>query len=176
MVKYVMKVDLVGRSYDVGDNVKLGLPMTFTVTLMSWRIMEHGKQMATSGELGHAMDAIKWDANTDHYCWQRPEDMTTSRNAYRIDQNNLGSDFARETAATMATAPSCSAATILLTPESSLLMLSRSDCDSLLFDFADKYRGKYESNQYYLDYQGGNGDALGGTGWSMTEFGWDDNC
>ncbi|MFS7942004.1 putative cellulase [Helianthus anomalus] len=60
MVKYVMKVDLVGRSYDVRDNVKLGLPMTFTVTLMSWRIMEHGKQMATSGELGHAMDAIKW--------------------------------------------------------------------------------------------------------------------
>ncbi|MFS7942005.1 putative cellulase [Helianthus anomalus] len=61
------------------------------------------------------------DANTDHYCWQRPEDMTTSRNAYRIDQNNPGSDFARETAATMATAPSCSAATILLTPESSLI-------------------------------------------------------
>ncbi|KAI3814305.1 hypothetical protein L1987_19056 [Smallanthus sonchifolius] len=32
--------------------------------------------------------------NTDHYCWQRLEDMTTSRNTYKIDQNNCGSDLA----------------------------------------------------------------------------------
>ena len=32
---------------------------------------------------------------------------------------------------------------------------------------------KATSNKYYLDYLGRNGDALGGTGWSMTEFGWD---
>ena len=44
------------------------------------------------------------DGNTDHYCWQRPEDMTTSRYAYRIDQNNPGSDLAGETAAAMAAA------------------------------------------------------------------------
>ncbi|KAJ6703458.1 ENDO-14-BETA-GLUCANASE [Salix viminalis] len=74
----------------------------------------------------------------------------------------------------------------------------------MLFDFADKYRGKYDSsisvvqkyyrsvsgyndellwaaawlyqatnNQYYLDYLGNNGDSMGGTGWGMTEFGWD---
>lgn len=28
-------------------------------------------------------------------------------------------------------------------------------------------------NQYYLDYLGKNGDSMGGTGWGMTEFGWD---
>ncbi|KAJ8485932.1 hypothetical protein OPV22_018417 [Ensete ventricosum] len=28
------------------------------------------------------------DGNTDHFCWQRPEDMTTSRLAYRIDVNH----------------------------------------------------------------------------------------
>ncbi|GMP96633.1 hypothetical protein CsSME_00045179 [Camellia sinensis var. sinensis] len=73
-----------------------------------------------------------------------------------------------------------------------------------LFEFANKYRGKYDSsitvaqkyyrsvsgyadellwaaawlykatnNQYYLSYLGNNGDSLGGTGWAMTEFGWD---
>ncbi|KAE8710810.1 Endoglucanase 1 [Hibiscus syriacus] len=73
-----------------------------------------------------------------------------------------------------------------------------------LFEFADKYRGKYDSsitvaqkyyrsvsgyndellwaaawlyqasnNEYYLNYLGKNGDSMGGTGWAMTEFGWD---
>ena len=44
------------------------------------------------------------DGDTDHYCWQRPEDMTTSRQAYKVDENNPGSDLAGETAAAMAAA------------------------------------------------------------------------
>lgn len=44
------------------------------------------------------------DGNTDHYCWQRPEDMTTDRRAYRIDPSNPGSDLAGEGAAAMAAA------------------------------------------------------------------------
>lgn len=44
------------------------------------------------------------DGNSDHYCWQRPEDMTTDRRAYRIDPSNPGSDLAGETAAAMAAA------------------------------------------------------------------------
>lgn len=44
------------------------------------------------------------DGNTDHYCWQRPEDMTTSRAAYRVDPSHPGSDLAGETAAAMAAA------------------------------------------------------------------------
>ncbi|KAL3499229.1 hypothetical protein ACH5RR_038322 [Cinchona calisaya] len=211
-------VDLVGGYYDAGDNVKFGLPMAFTVTVMAWGIIEYGTQMAASGELGHAMDAVKWgtdyfikahsqpnvlygevgDGNTDHYCWQRPEDMTTSRTAYKIDPTNPGSDLAGETAAAMA------AASIVFrryNPAYSNELLNHA---SQLFEFADKYRGKYDSsitvaqkyyrsvsgyddellwaaawlykatnNQYYLDYLGNNGDALGGTGWAMTEFSWD---
>lgn len=211
-------VDLIGGYYDAGDNVKFGLPMAFTVTMMSWSIIEYGKQMAASGELGHAMDAVKWgtdyfikahpqpyvlygevgDGNTDHYCWQRPEDMTTDRRAYKIDPSNPGSDLAGETAAAMA------AASIVFrhsNPAYSSELLRHA---YQLFDFADKYRGKYDSsitvaqkyyrsisgyndellwaaawlyqasgNHYYLDYLGRNGDAMGGTGWGMTEFGWD---
>lgn len=211
-------VDLVGGYYDAGDNVKFGLPMAFTVTMLSWSIIEYGKQMAASGELGHAMEAVKWgtdyfikahpqpnvlygevgDGNTDHYCWQRPEDMTTDRHAYKIDPSNPGSDLAGETAAAMA------AASIIFrrsNPAYSAELLRHA---YQLFDFADKYRGKYDSsitvaqkyyrsisgyndellwaaawlyqasnNQYYLNYLGRNGDSMGGTGWSMTEFGWD---
>ncbi|KAL2543741.1 Endoglucanase 6 [Forsythia ovata] len=211
-------VDLVGGYYDAGDNVKFGLPMAFTITMMSWSIIEYGKQMASSGELGHAIASVKWgtdylikshpqpyvlygevgDGNTDHYCWQRPEDMTTSRGAYRIDPSHPGSDLAGETAAAMA------AASIVFrryNPSYSAELLKHAH---QLFDFANKYRGKYDSsitvaqkyyrsvsgyadellwaaawlykatnNEYYLNYLGNNGNALGGTGWAMTEFGWD---
>lgn len=44
------------------------------------------------------------DGETDHLCWQRPEDMTTSRRAYKVDEDNPGSEVAAETAAAMAAA------------------------------------------------------------------------
>ncbi|XP_056174192.1 endoglucanase 19-like isoform X2 [Syzygium oleosum] len=211
-------VDLVGGYYDAGDNVKFGLPMAFTVTMMSWSILEYGKQMAKSGELGHAMEAVKWgtdyfikahphpyvlygevgDGNSDHYCWQRPEDMTTDRRAYRIDPSNPGSDLAGETAAAMA------AASLVFRRHDPAYSAELLHHAQQLFEFADKYRGKYDgsitlaqkyyrsvsgyndellwaaawlfratNNQYYLEYLGKNGDSLGGTGWAMTEFSWD---
>ncbi|KAL8150386.1 hypothetical protein V2J09_020194 [Rumex salicifolius] len=211
-------VDLVGGYYDAGDNVKFGLPMAFTVTMMSWSLIEYGKQVSAMGELGNALEAIKWgtdyfikahpephvlygevgDGNTDHYCWQRPEDMTTDRTAYKIDPSRPGSDLAGETAAAMA------AASIVFrryNPTYSATLLSHA---RQLFEFADKYRGKYDSSitvaqkyyqsvsgyydellwaaawlykatneNYYLNYLGANAESMGGTGWAMTEFGWD---
>lgn len=44
------------------------------------------------------------DGDSDHLCWQRPEDMTTSRQAYAISPDRPGSDLAGETAAAMAAA------------------------------------------------------------------------
>ncbi|KAI3774644.1 hypothetical protein L1987_49203 [Smallanthus sonchifolius] len=49
-----------GGYYDERDNVKFRLLVEFTVTMISWSVIEYRKQMATSGELGHAMDAVKW--------------------------------------------------------------------------------------------------------------------
>ncbi|XP_057966769.1 endoglucanase 6 [Malania oleifera] len=211
-------VDLVGGYYDAGDNVKFGLPMAFTVTMMSWSIVEYGRQMASSGELGHAMDAVKWgtdylikahpepyvlygevgDGNTDHYCWQRPEDMTTNRKAYKIDPSNPGSDLAGETAAAMA------AASMVFRHSNPAYANELLVHAHQLFEFADKFRGKYDSSitvaqkyyksvsgyadellwaaawlyqatndGYYLSYLANNADSLGGTGWDMNEFGWD---
>ena len=44
------------------------------------------------------------DARSDHTCWERPEDMDTPRNVYKIEKNNPGSDVAAETAAALAAA------------------------------------------------------------------------
>lgn len=44
------------------------------------------------------------DAKKDHACWERPEDMDTPRNVYKIDKNTPGSEVAAETAAALAAA------------------------------------------------------------------------
>ena len=58
-------MDLVGGYYDAGDHVKFGLPMAFTVTMLSWSVIEFRDQIANAGELERALEAIKW--GTD-YC------------------------------------------------------------------------------------------------------------
>lgn len=44
------------------------------------------------------------EANKDHSCWERPEDMDTPRSVFKIDKNTPGSDVAAETAAALASA------------------------------------------------------------------------
>lgn len=211
-------VDLVGGYHDAGDHVKFGLPMAFTVTMLSWSVIEYGDSLASTGELSHALEAIKWgtdyfikahtspnvlwaevgDGDTDHYCWQRPEDMTTSRRAFKIDENNPGSDIAGETAAAMAAASIVFRST---NPHYSHLLLHHAQ---QLFEFGDKYRGKYDEslkvvksyyasvsgymdellwgatwlyratdNEHYMSYVVDMAHQLGGLSWAMSEFSWD---
>lgn len=118
------QVDLVGGYYDAGDNVKFGFPMAFTVTMLSWSVVQFRHQLEAQKELSNALNAVKWgtdylikahpepnvlygqvgDGQSDHACWQRPEDMTTPRTAYRIDEQHPGSDLAGESAAAFAAA------------------------------------------------------------------------
>ena len=61
---------MVRKYYDVGDNVKFGLPIAFTTTMMSQSIVEYGGQMSANGELGHAMEVVKW--GTDYLIKAHP--------------------------------------------------------------------------------------------------------
>ena len=61
---------MVGGYYDAGDNVKFGLPMAFTVTMLSWGVIEYGEQIAAAGEYIHALEAIKW--GTDYFIKAHP--------------------------------------------------------------------------------------------------------
>ncbi|KAJ4803775.1 Endoglucanase [Rhynchospora pubera] len=177
-------VDLVGGYYDAGDNVKFGLPMAFTTTMLAWSVLEFGRLM--QGELNNAKAAVRWgsdyllkaatatpntlyvqvaDPNQDHSCWERPEDMDTPRNVYKITSQNPGSDVAAETAAALAAAS---------------LVFKRSDpaySSKLLhaamrvFDFANRYRGSYSDSlssvvcPFYCSYSGYHDELLWGASW-----------
>lgn len=115
-------MDLTGGYYDAGDNVKFNFPMAFTITVLSWSVIEFGKFMGS--DLQYAVDAIRWGADYllkstnrpdtiialvgdpfgDHNCWQRPEDMDTPRTAYQVNATYPGSDLSAEIAAALASA------------------------------------------------------------------------
>ncbi|KAF8703203.1 hypothetical protein HU200_031991 [Digitaria exilis] len=116
-------VDLTGGYYDAGDNVKFGFPMAFSMTMLSWSVLEHGGKMKERVHDGRA--AVRWgadyllkaatqnpgtlyvgvgDPDADHRCWERPEDMDTPRTVYSVSASAPGSDVAGETAAAVAAA------------------------------------------------------------------------
>ncbi|XP_065866470.1 endoglucanase 5 [Euphorbia lathyris] len=214
---FLQGVNLVGGYYDAGDHVKFGLPMAFTVTMLAWGAVDFRKEITQLDQMSHTLWAIRWgtdyfikahpqpnllwaqvgDGDSDHYCWERAEDMTTSRTAYKIDENHPGSDLAAETAAALA------ASAIAFKPYNSTyssLLLSHS---KQLFSFADRFRGLYDDSvqnakqfytssgysdellwaaawlyratneEYYLKYVIDNAVYMGGTGWAVKEFSWD---
>lgn len=134
----------------------------------------------------------------DHYCWMRPENMTTLRTPYSVDASHPGSDLVGEVVAAMA------ASAIVfrdVTDYSERLVKHATE----LFDFAATYRGLYSEsmpaakgyyssssgfedellwasvwmfratgNSSYLEFAvGANSSSLGGQTVSMQEFSWD---
>ncbi|KAL2329369.1 hypothetical protein Fmac_022796 [Flemingia macrophylla] len=114
-------INMVGGYYDAGDNVKFNFPMAFSTTMLGWSVIEFGDSMGS--ELAHALEAIRWgtdyflkatgsvpdivvaqvgDPNSDHICWERPEDMDTRRTSYFVTQQKPGSELAAEIAAALA--------------------------------------------------------------------------
>ena len=60
---YYTCFDLVGGYYDAGDHVKFGFPMAYTVTMLSWGVLEFEKEMVAADQLNRALDAIRWGTN-----------------------------------------------------------------------------------------------------------------
>ncbi|MBA0582451.1 hypothetical protein Gorai_024598, partial [Gossypium raimondii] len=132
-------MDLLGGYYDAGDNVKFNFPMAFSTTMLAWSVIEFGQFMGP--DLQHALDSIRSGADyllkstdlpgkvtaavgnpiADHNCWERPEDMDTPRTSYVVNQTHPGSEVSAETAAALA-------------------------ASSLVFEFADKFRGNYKDS------------------------------
>lgn len=176
-------VDLSGGYYDAGDNIKFGFPMAFTATMLSWSIIDFGRNMGP--DLRYAVRAVKWvtdyllkatsvpgvmyvqvgDPISDHNCWERPEDMDTLRTVYKIDRAHPGSDVAGETVAALA------AASIVFrsrNPAYSRHLLNRA---INVFKFADNYRGAYSNSlrsgvcPFYCDNNGYQDELLWGAAW-----------
>ncbi|KAK4340909.1 hypothetical protein RND71_039410 [Anisodus tanguticus] len=52
--------DLVGGFYDAGNNIKFSFTTAYTVTLLSWTMIEYHDKYEDIGELDHVKDIIKW--------------------------------------------------------------------------------------------------------------------
>ncbi|KAK8937561.1 Endoglucanase 12 [Platanthera guangdongensis] len=126
-----LKHGLVGGYYDAGDNIKFNFPMAFSMSLLSWSVVEYSNKYRDLGEYDHIRDIIKWGTDyllltfnssaatidkiyvqvgaakngsttaDDHYCWQRPEDMSYPRPVIAVTS---GPDIAGEVAAALASA------------------------------------------------------------------------
>lgn len=173
-------VDLVGGYYDAGDNVKYGLPMAFTVTMLAWGALHYGNELAAAGELDNVRDAIRWgtdyfikassidnelwvqvgDPYADHSCWQNPEIMDTPRSLYKIDPSTPGTEIAAETAAALAAS---SIVFVAIDNPYSLFLLDRAKS---LFDFADQYRGTYDGEcPFYCSFSGYDDELAWAASW-----------
>ena len=152
--------DLTGGWYEAGNNMKFNFPKAASVTFLTWGILEFEEGYKKAGQLGWALEQIKWetdyilkasahakdnflwaqvgDPDIDFKWWGRPEDMTMSRPAFYIDKTNPGSDLAGEFAAALA------AASIMFKRHG-----KKSYADKLLssakscYAFAEKYQGYY---------------------------------
>ncbi|GAB4842798.1 hypothetical protein Ancab_012776 [Ancistrocladus abbreviatus] len=217
MLAWKWQVDLVGGYYDAGDHVKFGLPMAFSVTMLAWAAVDFRSEIVAANQMEHTLQAIQWgtdyftkahsdlhvlwaqvgDGESDHCCWERAEDMTTPRTAYRLDSSNPGSDLAGETAAALA------AASLAFQPYNSSYSIQLLFHAKQLFSFADTFRGQYDDsipaaksfypssgymdellwaaawlyratgNNYYLQYAVDNAVSMGGTGCAVRMFSWD---
>ncbi|KAJ1271724.1 hypothetical protein BS78_06G148000 [Paspalum vaginatum] len=126
-----VKGGLVGGYYDAGDNIKFHFPMAFSMTLLSWSVIEYSAKYKAVGEYDHVRELIKWgtdyllrtfnsSASTighvyaqvggakikgktpdDHYCWNRPEDMAYPRPSLSVSS---APDLGGEIAAALAAA------------------------------------------------------------------------
>ncbi|XP_057950903.1 endoglucanase 4-like [Malania oleifera] len=166
-------VDLVGGYYDAGDNVKFNFPMAFTTTMLAWSVLEFGQFMGT--DLQHAMEAIKWATDyflkatshpdqvyvqvgepySDHSCWERPEDMDTSRASYSVNGQRPGSEVSAEIAAALA------ASSMVFKRYNSTYAALLQKRAASVFKFADKFRGSYSDGSlhpavcpFYCDFNG----------------------
>lgn len=122
-------VDLEGGYYDAGDNIKFHFPAAYTLTILSWSVIEYSAKYEAAGELDHVKDLIKWGTDymlktfnksapsidtlyaqvgvatgsgeNDHSCWERPEDMDYPR---PVAQCGRCSDLVSEMAAALSAA------------------------------------------------------------------------
>ncbi|XP_010431848.1 PREDICTED: endoglucanase 23 [Camelina sativa] len=190
-----LNTNLVGGYYDAGDNVKFHFPMAFTATMLAWSAIDFGSYMSPN-DRGHNLVSLKWatdyllktvsqlpnrifvqvgEAQPDHDCWERPEDMDTPRTAFALDASYPASDLAGEITAALAAA---SIAFKQSNPRYSKILLDKA---IQTFKYADSRRGSYTDNPgvnkavcpFYCSVNGYKDELLWGAAWLRRATGLD---
>ena len=176
--------DLTGGYYDAGDHVKFGLPMTSSMTMLAWSVVEYEHGYQATGQLEHIRNAIKWGtawiikAHTapnefwaqvgtgalDHAAWVPAEVMRMARPSHKIDAQNPGTEVATEAAAALASA---SIVFRESDPAYADLLVQHA---TQLYDFGDQYRGKYSDSvtdaaTFYNSFSGYEDELVWGAVW-----------
>ncbi|XP_023545601.1 endoglucanase 7 [Cucurbita pepo subsp. pepo] len=125
------KGGLVGGYYDSGENSKSNFPMAYSMTMLSWSLVEYSHKYKAINEYDHVRDLIKWGTDyllltfnssstkitqiysqvggsqngsqipDDTTCWQKPEQMGYNRPTQTTFQ---GPDLAGEMSAALSAA------------------------------------------------------------------------
>jgi endoglucanase len=150
-------VDLTGGWHDAGDHVKFNFPMAATATLLALGAIEYPGAYEKSGQMIFLRHHLRWVADyfvkchvatnvlygqvghgdDDHKWWGAAEVMQMARPAFKIDATAPGSDLAGETAAALA------AISLVFKPIDAAYAAHLVQHARQIYDFADKYRGKY---------------------------------
>ena len=166
-------LDLTGGWFDAGDNVKFNLPMAYSASMLGWSLYEDKDAYEESGQLGYALDNLRWanayfikchpedevyyyqvgDGNADHGWWGPAEcvEYQMNRPSYCVTSSAPGSAVTGETAASLAI---CSILFEDVDPSFSAQCLEHAKS---LYAFADKYKsddGYTAANGFYNSWSG----------------------
>lgn len=77
---------LVGGFYDSGSNIKFSFTTAYTVTLLSWSVIEYSPKYAAISELEHVKDIIKWGSD---YLLKLLQSNSSSDSGYLFSQASV---------------------------------------------------------------------------------------
>jgi len=177
-------LDLSGGFHDAGDHVKFVLPMASSLSLLAWGGIEYETAYDKTMQWNALLDVIRWgtdwlikahpsdnvfyaqvgNGGLDHSYWGPAETMTMARPTYAVTTAKPGSDVSAEAAAAMA-----SASILFRSSDAAYANLLLAHARKL-FDFADRYRGKYsdaipDAANFYNSFSGYADELVWAAAW-----------
>jgi endoglucanase len=176
--------DLTGGWYDAGDHVKFGFPMAYTATMLGWSVLDYKAGYEKSGQYTIIKNNLRFvydyfikchtapnefygqvgNGGEDHRFWGAPEIMQMKRPSYKIDATKPGTDLSMETASALAIG------SMIFAQEDPTYSANLLKHAKELYDFGDKYRGKYsdaitDASEFYKSWSGFNDELVWGGLW-----------
>jgi len=165
-------LDLTGGWVDAGDNIKFGITNAYSSSLLAFGAIQYKDAYEKSGQMKWLQNQLKWINDyfikchsapnvfwtqvgmtaSDHNNWVPIEvtHLMNDRSAIKLDAQHPGTEIAMGTAAAMA------ASSIVFRSTDSAYADELLTHAKQLYEFGDKYRGKFSDVIKVIDPQGEN--------------------